>query len=339
MKTIIRTTTILAALLGTAFPAHAEKVTLTFADWQIPTASTTREGAGVFMDKARELSNGEIDFKYFPAEQLGKAGEMVRLAQTGVADIVNLAPAYVTDRFPLTTVSELPGLPLDICKLTSAIYDMAQPGGALYEAEFKPNGMRLLFSGNLGPYSLLTTKVAVDSLDKLSGLKIRTAGGPMEMSAKELGANPIRMTGSETLPSLSRGTLDGLLWPIPLVKDWSLQDPLNHMTPNVSVGSFAVTYSISERVWEKLSPEHQKVLIEAGKFASESYCDFVNRTWEEAKNDLAENHGITPTDLPESEVAKTKERFDSVHQKWLSGLKSRGPAQAIHEEFMKRVGS
>lgn len=340
MKHILKTA-ILTGLLSTAFTAQAQaaKVTLTFADWQIPSASTTREGAGVFMDKVRELSNGEIDFKYYPAEQLGKGGEMLRLAQTGVADITHISPAYITDRFPLSTVSELPGLSLDICKLTSALYDMAQPGGALYEAEFKPNGVRLLFSGNLGPYSLLTTKVAVDSLEKLAGLNIRTAGGPMEMTATELGANAIRMTGSETLPSLSRGTLDGLLWPLPLVTDWSLQDALNHMTPNVSTGSFVVTYSISETAWNKLSPEHQAILAEAGKFASESYCNFVNRTWEESKTDLTTNHGITPTDLTDAEVEKANERFKIVHDKWLSGLKSRGASQAVYDEFMERSGS
>lgn len=338
MKPVFKLT-FCAAVLGTAFTAQAAEVTLTFADWQIPSASTTQEGAGVFMDKVRELSDGEIDFKYYPAEQLGKGGEMLRLAQTGVADIVHISPAYITDRFPLTTVAELPGMPLDVCKLTSAIYEMAQPGGSLYEAEFEPNGVRLLFSGNLGPYSLLTSKVAVDSLDKLSGLNIRTAGGPMEMTATELGANAIRMTGSETLPSLSRGTLDGLLWPIPLVKDWSLEDALNHMTPNVSTGSFVVTYSISENSWNKLSPEHQEILLEAGKFASENYCDFVNKTWEEAKNDLIDNHDIQSTDLTADEVEKANERFESVHQKWLSGLQGKGASQAVYEEFIERSGS
>lgn len=338
MKHMLKTTA-LAALLSSVFSAQAAEVTLTFADWQIPTASTTREGAGVFMDKVRELSNGEIDFKYFPAEQLGKGGEMLRLAQTGVADIAHISPAYHTDRFPLSTVAELPGMPLDVCKLTSSIYEMTQPGGVLYETEFKPNGVRLLFSGNLGHYSLLTTDVAVDSLEKLAGLNIRTAGGPMEMTANELGANAIRMTGSETLPSLSRGTLDGLLWPVQLVTEWSLQDALHHMTPNVSTGSFVVTYSISDAAWNKLSPEHQAVLVEAGKFASDSYCQFVNRTWDEAKADLAANHGITSTDFPEAEIAKANERFKSVHTKWLAGLKSRKASQAVYDEFIERTGS
>ena len=200
----------LGAGLGMAASAQAE-VKLTFADWQVPAASTTQQAAKVFMDKATELSNGEITFEYFPAEQLGKGAEMLRLLQTGVADIAHVSPAYITDKFPLLTVSELPGMPLDSCALVNAVYDMAQPGGLLYESEFKPNGVRLLLAGNLGPYSILTTEKPITTVADLAGMNIRTARGPMEMTATELGANAIRMSGSETLPTLSRGTLDGLL--------------------------------------------------------------------------------------------------------------------------------
>lgn len=324
-------------VFGVAGSASAQ-VTLTFADWQIPSASTTQEAAGVFMDKVRELSGGAIDFRYFPAEQLGKGGEMLRLLQTGVADIAHVSPAYITDRFPLTTVSELPGLPLDSCKLARAVYDMAQPGGQLYEAEFAPNGIRLLLAGNLGPYSILTTNRATNTLADLSGLNMRTAGGPMELTAIELGANAIRMTGSETLPSLSRGTLDGLFWPLPLVKDWSLEGPLNHMVTNLSTGSFVVTYSISDRVWNGLSPDHQAILTEAGKHATEAYCAYVNQAWDAARTMLENDYGIAGTDLPEAELAKAEATFDAVHAKWVQGLSGRSAvAHGIYDEFRSKV--
>lgn len=336
----------IARYLGTAFIAGLSlsagsagaEVKLTFADWQVPAASTTKEAGKVFMDKATELSGGEIVFEYFPAEQLGKGGEMLRLLQTGVADIAHVSPAYITDKFPLTTVSELPGMPLDSCALANAVYDMAQPGGLLYEAEFEPNGIRLLFAGNLGPYSILTTQKPIATLDDLSGLNIRTAGGPMEMTATELGANAIRMTGSETLPSLTRGTLDGLLWPIPLVEDWGLEGALRHMTPNLSTGSFVVTYSMSDNVWNGLSESQQAALTEAGKFATEQYCAFVNRTWAESRDRLETTFGIEASEFPEAELEKAQERFDAVHGKWVDGLQGkRVSSQDIYDNFRQRV--
>ena len=320
--------------VGLVAQGAAAETTLTFADWQVPAASTTREAAQVFMDKATELSGGALSFEYFPAEQLGKGGEMLRLLQTGVADVSHVSPAYITDKFPLTTVSELPGMPLDSCALANAVYEMAQPGGTLYEAEFEPNGIRLLFAGNLGPYSILTTEKPIATLDDIAGLNIRTAGGPMEMTATELGANAIRMTGSETLPSLSRGTLDGLLWPVPLVEDWGLEEALNNVTPNLSTGSFVVTYSISDSTWGRLSEAEQAALLEAGKYATGQYCAFVNRTWAESLERLEKVHGIKPLALPEAEIAKAEARFETVHAKWIEGLSGRRvSSQAVYDEF------
>lgn len=327
----------LGAGLGIAGSAQAE-VKLTFADWQVPAASTTQQAAQAFMDKATELSNGEITFDYFPAEQLGKGAEMLRLLHTGVADIAHVSPAYITDKFPLLTVSELPGMPLDSCALANAVYDMAQPGGLLYESEFKPNGVRLLLAGNLGPYSILTTEKPITTVADLAGMNIRTAGGPMEMTATELGANAIRMSGSETLPSLSRGTLDGLLWPIPLVEDWGLEDALTQMTPNLSAGSFVVTYSISDSVWDGLTESQQAALTEAGKFATGQYCAFVNETWTSSRDQLETVHGIKVSAFSDEEIAKAQERFDVVNEKWIEGLKGRPiSSQDVYDDFVERV--
>lgn len=327
----------LGAGLGMAAAAQAE-VKLTFADWQVPAASTTQQAAKVFMDKATELSNGEITFEYFPAEQLGKGAEMLRLLQTGVADIAHVSPAYITDKFPLLTVSELPGMPLDSCALANAVYDMAQPGGLLYESEFKPNGVRLLLAGNLGPYSILTTEKPITTVADLAGMNIRTAGGPMEMTATELGANAIRMSGSETLPSLSRGTLDGLLWPIPLVEDWGLEGALTQMTPNLSTGSFVVTYSISDSVWDGLTESQQAALTEAGKFATGQYCAFVNETWTSSRDKLETVHGIKVSAFSDEEIAKAQARFDVVNEKWVESLKGRPiSSQDVYDDFVKRV--
>ncbi|PKQ10643.1 MAG: hypothetical protein CVT70_18555 [Alphaproteobacteria bacterium HGW-Alphaproteobacteria-1] len=327
----------LGAGLGMAASAQAE-VKLTFADWQVPAASTTQQAAKVFMDKATELSNGEITFEYFPAEQLGKGAEMLRLLQTGVADIAHVSPAYITDKFPLLTVSELPGMPLDSCALANAVYDMAQPGGLLYESEFKPNGVRLLLAGNLGPYSILTTEKPITTVADLAGMNIRTAGGPMEMTATELGANAIRMSGSETLPSLSRGTLDGVLWPIPLVEDWGLEDALTQMTPNLSTGSFVVTYSISDSVWDGLTESQQAALTEAGKFATGQYCAFVNETWTSSRDKLETVHGIKVSAFSDEEIAKAQARFDVVNEQWVEGLKGRPiSSQDVYDDFVKRV--
>ncbi|MDO6822760.1 TRAP transporter substrate-binding protein DctP [Marinobacter sp. 1_MG-2023] len=298
-------------------------------------AFTTTYGAKAFMKKVDELSDGRISFQYFPAEQLGKGSEALTLLQSGVADIANVAPAYLSEHLPLSAVVELPGMVTDSCTAAEKFNDLVQPGESLYEAEYKRKNIRPLFTANLGPYRILTNGQNLSTPLDISGLKLRTAGGAMAMTADRLGANPIRMQGSDVLPSLSRGTLDGVFWGLISVEDWSLETALDQMVPNLSVGSFNVTYSISDRTWEKLSPENKEILTKAGQYANQNHCDYVNRAEKEAISVLEEKHGISPLYLPEAELKNIQEKLTQVHKDWAEPLEKRGlPANAVVEQML-----
>lgn len=324
------------AALSASGAAHAtQSITLRFADWMPESAFTTTYGAKAFMEKATELSDGQIKFQYFPAEQLGKGSESLTLLQSGVADIANVAPAYVSEHLPLSGVVELPGAVTDSCTAANKFYDLVQPGAVLYEAEYKKNKVRPLFTANLGPYRVLTNKQELSSPVDFSGLKLRTAGGAMAMTADHLGANPIRMQGSDVLASLSRGTLDGVFWGLISIEDWSLETALDQMIPNLSVGSFNVTYSISDRTWNKLSPEQQEILVKAGQYANQNHCDYVNRAETQAITDLEQKHGIQPLNLPANELEQVQDELTEVHNKWAEPLNKRGlPADEVVKQML-----
>lgn len=325
-----------ALTAGSIATANAQdNVTLRFADWMPESAFTTSYGAKAFMKKAEELSEGRISFQYFPAEQLGKGSEALTLLNSGVADVANVAPAYLSEHLPLSGVVELPGMVTDSCTAANKFYDMVQSGKALYEAEFKKKSVRPLFTANLGPYRILTNNQELSTPLDISGLKLRTAGGAMAMTANRLGANPIRMQGSDVLPSLSRGTLDGVFWGLISIEDWSLETALDQMIPNLSIGSFNVTYSISDRTWDKLSPENQEALVKAGQHANQNHCDYVNRAEEQAISDLEEKHGIVPLYLPEDELKRIRKDLTQVHEDWAKPLEKRGlPANEVVREML-----
>ncbi len=249
---------LLAALLAAALatPATAqEKIRLKFADWMPVTHYTVNNAAKPFIDKVAELSKGGIELQYFPAEQLGKAKDALTMVQTGVADIVNISPAYITEKFPLSGVAELPAMFKTACEGTFAYARLSREGGTLADSEFKPNGVRVFVSVAYAPYKVLTTSRKVETLKDFAGLKLRTAGGAMDLTATRLNAVSVRMPGPDILPSLSRGTVDGTLAPLQSVKVFDLQTVLKHMTTDVSLGSFITVYAISDRAWGRLTPE------------------------------------------------------------------------------------
>lgn len=75
----------------------------------------------------------------------------------------------------------------------------------------------------------------------------------MALTATELGGSPVRTQGSDVLTSLSRSTLDGVFFPVRGILDYDLAPALDQLIPNLAVGSFGLTYSISDRVWNSLS--------------------------------------------------------------------------------------
>jgi TRAP-type C4-dicarboxylate transport system substrate-binding protein len=45
-----------------------------------------------WMEEVKKRTNGAATFEHYPAQQLGKAADMLKLTQTGVADIGYVAP-------------------------------------------------------------------------------------------------------------------------------------------------------------------------------------------------------------------------------------------------------
>jgi len=330
---------LLAAIGVSGAAAAQDSITLRVGDWMPLSHHVSSHGGKVFMDKATELSKGRIQFKFFPAEQLGKAKDSLQMVQSGVADIVNIAPAYITDKFPLAGVAELPGIYEGACKGSYALAEMAGPGGELDAAEFKPNGVRNLFTAAIGSYRVMTTKKEVKTADDFKGLKLRTAGGPMDQTAKLLDAVSIRMAGPDVLISLQRGTLDGVFWPILSVKPWGLHEVIKHWTPNLGVGSFVDYWVISEKSWSKIPKDLQDILVEAGKYATKSHCEYVDSS-DAAEVESLKKGGMKPIDLPDADVKKITEHYGEIYKSWAQGLDQRGrPGTKILDVFRSKVGS
>lgn len=99
-----------AAFALAAGTAHAQikPVKLRVAD-TFPVAHTiAQNGTRPWMDEITKRSNGAITFEYFPAQQLGKAADMLTLTQTGVADIGYVGPSYVSEKMPMSDVVQMP---------------------------------------------------------------------------------------------------------------------------------------------------------------------------------------------------------------------------------------
>lgn len=275
-----------------------------------------------WMEEVRKRTNNAVTFEHYPAQQLGKATDMLKLTQTGVADIGYVAPAYAAEKMPVSEVAMLPGAFTHSCQGTLAYWKSAR-SGVIAEQDYAKNNIRLLLAVALPQYRIFTIKAPVNTAADVVGLKLRSTGGAQDLTLRALSAVPVRMAAPDAYESLSRGTLDGLLFPLESVVAYGADKLVKYATDGVGFGSFIVSYSISDAAWKKLSPEVQKAMVDVAEEIVPSACKHVQDTDEETKKKLAA-HGVTFEAVQPDARAKFNDLLKGVAKTWAQGLDARG---------------
>ena len=319
----------LVLALAAAF-AHAQKMRVADsfpAGHYIPETATKP-----FMADVTKATNGAVTFEYFPAEQLGKAKDLLSLTVSGVADIGYIAPSYISDKLPLSAVAELPGQFPTSCSGTEAYWKLAKPGGILDKREFAPNGVRVLFAFVLPPYQFYLAKARLENLKSLEGLKIRPTSGGVELT-RRLKAVPVQIPAPEVYESLSRGTIDGVVFPVSSIFAYNLQGLVKYASVGESLGSFVATYAISEKKWKSLPPNVQKALADAGEAAVRRMCKYGDEN-EPKDMEKLRQQGVTMVKLPAPDHKKLAELAADTGAVWSEQLDKRGkPGTEVFKAF------
>lgn len=304
--------------------ASAQSITLRLAD-SLPTSHIIHQVVTQpFMDAVEKESGGKVSFQFFPGEQLGKAKDLLSLTQAGMADIGYVVPAYASDKMPLSAALELPGIFTNYCQGVKAFYALTREGGFLEKNEFTPNNMVPLVTFLLPPYQILFgTGKSIESLKDIEGLKTRSAGGAMDFMLKSMNLVPVRMTPPEVYESLSRGTIDAVVFPYMSAESYGVANLLKSGTAQLNFGTVALTYSISKAKWKQL-PEATRALLErVGKNVTFASCDAFLKIEDESLARV-EARGVKRVQFSGADMAVLDSVFDRVGGDWAKALDDRG---------------
>ncbi|THD63173.1 MAG: C4-dicarboxylate ABC transporter [Bradyrhizobium sp.] len=314
--------TAFAVIACAAANARAEDtVTLKFAMAVPPSHYTAVQGGKFFMDRATELSKGRIKFEWYPAEQLGKAKDLLALVQTGVADMADVVPGYVPDKLPLSGVSELPGQITSSCEGTRVFYALTRPGEFLAKNEYDAQKVHVLMAAPLVPYKIFTSKKELDKPEDIQGLKLRSAGGASDIALTQLGAVSIRLAGPDIHESLTRGTIDGAMYPYLSLKSFDLVGSIKFATEGVGVGSVATAFLISAEKWKAIPDDLKKDMDQAGQEAGMNYCAYMDR--EELAEQKVLSSSIKATRPSDADLERWRVLLAGVKSEWAKRLDSR----------------
>jgi TRAP-type C4-dicarboxylate transport system substrate-binding protein len=329
--------TVLFCSLGA--PAQAQGVTtLRIAD-SLPSGSFIYQlVTKPFMDEVEKATEGKVKFQYFPGQQLGKAKDMLKLTQTGMADIGYVGPSYILDKMPLSAVFELPGaFSDDSCQGFKAFWNMTHDGGFLEKNEFAPNQIIPVLSIITRHHVYVSNDRSVKSVKDLADLKMRSTGGAMAYTVSELGMVPVSVSAPETYESMSRGTIDGAIFPAQSAFDYGLTPLIKSATIKKHFAGVVLTYAISETTWKKLPKKTQDIILDVGKRISTTACTQFDAA-EQAAISKMRAQGVKEITFDAAGDKVVDAAFERSSQRWAKSLDERGkPGSATLAAMRKAV--
>ncbi|WP_373495505.1 TRAP transporter substrate-binding protein [Aquiflexum sp.] len=248
--------------------------------------------AMVFMAKrVEEKSEGKVQIRVYPNQQLGTERELVELLQIGSLGMTKVSSATLESFAPKIQVLSMPYLFRD-----DAHRDKVLKGeiGKQLLSESEEFWLKGLVYYDAGKRSFYTKTKSVESPEDLKGLKVRTLESNMAINMiKTFGSSPTPVSYGELYTALQQGIVDGAENNPPslytsrhyeVCKFYSINE--HTAVPDVVI--------VSTKVWNTLDDEEKRWIQEA---ADESAV-FQYKLWaasvEESLREM-EKAGVTIT--------------------------------------------
>ncbi len=266
--------------------------------------------AKAFAEAVAKRSNGQITVDVFTNGQLGKNKELLEAISmgSGTVEIVATGTQDLVGWVPETQVFDLPFVFRDEAHYRK-FWDSDTAKGIWKKMEGK--GFTYLGSTLIGTAHMTNSKRPINSPADMVGLKFRVQASKVNVETfKALGATAVPLAFSEVYMALQQGAVDGqdnATTTIRTMNFWEVQKYLT-LTGHMLRGGF---WSMDKRVFDKLSPDMQKAVLQAGKDAEDYEWKFVQDDQSKSLTFLKEK-GIQVNTPPSMEPFREKTKDIAV---------------------------
>lgn len=324
-------TTLSAALATAIIAAPALAQNLTIADFQPSTHPYVEGVYAPFAEEVSEATDGAVTVSVFMGGELGPGpAEQYNRAVDGVTDIAFGLPGYTASNFPMTLLSELPGV-IDADTGTEAV---------LANLDYLADEYRrvaLLGLWNNAPNLLLMGETPVRSIDDLAGLTIRVPSRNAGLIVEAWGAAPVSMPAPEIYNAMQTGVIDGALIDGTTLNTFRLAEVTQYVTTGMDTSISSFFLVMNRDSFGALSEEQQAIVLEAGRAASVRAYAIQIAGAEAALDAFAATEGKELIVLPDEEVARFNAVSAAVVERVIaeadaSGLDASGYVAALADE-------
>lgn len=261
-----------------------------------PKGDVLTDAIDKFAELVEQKSNGEIKVRVF-YQSLGVEQQLTQAVMNGSVDIGTISNGNAGRFTSAFFTYDLPFLfPSYEAMLKSLDGPIAKKAIEQFERDL---GVKMLFIQSYGAGRDIQTRnrplrVPAD----IKGLKIRVVSTPVDLATfKAWGANPTPVDWGQTYAALQQGTVDGENIPLPIVLGVKHYEVVKYNL-RLDYQMIFQTFFINQKVFDRLSPAHQKILLEAAAEARAWNWRDASQRVKKAEEELTTKHGVsvyTPT--------------------------------------------
>lgn len=246
--------------LGQANSAEAK--TLIKIGLAVSRAHTEYKQCERFKEIVEKGSKGEIEVSIYPGGQLGSNKELFEAIKLGGLQVTTMASSFTTSSFPESGLFDLPFLFRDFDH-ADRVFDGAV-GQGFGERFRKKLGIRIIGYSSSGFQGFYNSKRPVRSIEDMKGLKMRTMESPVLVeSMNAYGAKAVAMALTEFYSAMQQGVVDGGENSVVTYETQKHHEVAKYFTDSKHK-YLPMLMIASESFIQSLSPDQQKLILEAG---------------------------------------------------------------------------
>ncbi|MEI2417684.1 TRAP transporter substrate-binding protein [Orrella sp. JC864] len=284
-------------------------------------------GAKRWAELLAERSDGKIKVRIHGNGSIGGDTQMTSAVQGGVQELGIITSSPIASVVREIGLLDLP-FTFESAKEVDAV--LAGKVGQDIAAKMNDKGMVVVGWMENGFRSITNSRRPITRFEDMQGLKIRVLQNPVYIETfNALGANAVPMPFPEVYTALESRAVDGQENPLGTINTSKFNEVQKYLsitrhtyTPYVVV--------VSKRVWDRLTPDEQKLLSETAAEAS-AYQRQVARESEAKFLQELKERGMEVNELTPEETQRMRTQLQPVIDKFSKDLGGELGAQMLQE--------
>jgi TRAP-type transport system periplasmic protein len=260
-------------------------------------------GVQKFAELVASRSGGKIKIQEFGGGTLGGEAQQLSAVQGGIQDMTQLSATILGGVVREFTLLDIP---FSFTKAEQVDALLAGPFGQALAAKLPDKGLIGLGFWETGFRNFSNSRRPIAQLDDIKGLKIRVIPNPMFLKSFEsIGASPVPMAFPELYGALESRAVDAQENPSAVI----LSSRFHEVQKYLSISNHVYTANpvlISKKLWDRLSPEEQKIIRDSALEAGVYQRKVSRESEQSARKELA-TKGMQINEVPAATLAKMRE--------------------------------